>query len=57
MHIDKLGDIVNENNNTYHITIKMRLVDVTDNTYIDSMSCALVKTLMIKILSLKLMIM
>ena len=57
MHIDKLGDIVNENNNSYHITIKMRLVDVKDNTYIDSMSCALVKTLMIKILSLKLMIM
>ena len=56
MHIDKLGDMVNENN-TYHITIKMRPVDVKDNTYIDSMSCALVKTLMIKILSLKLMIM
>ena len=57
MHIDKLGDMVNENNNTYHITIKMRPVDVKDNTYIDSVSCALVKTLMIKILSLKLMIM
>ena len=36
MHIDKLGDMVNENNNTYHITIKMRPVDVKDNTYIDA---------------------
>ena len=36
MHIDKLDDIVNEYNNTYHQTIKMRPVDVRDNTYIDS---------------------
>ena len=36
MHIDKLDDIVNEYNNTYHQTIKMRPVDVKDNTYIDS---------------------
>ena len=56
MHIDKLGDIVNENNNTYHITIKMRLVDVKDNTYIDSMSCALREKLMKNILDLKLAI-
>ena len=32
--IDKLDDIVNEYNNTYHRTIKMKLVDVKDNTYI-----------------------
>ena len=37
MYIDKLDDIVNEYNNTYHRTIKMKLVDVKDNTYIDSM--------------------
>ena len=35
MYIDKLDDIVNEYNNTYHRTIKMKLVDVKDNTYID----------------------
>ena len=35
--IDKLNDIVKEYNNTYHRTIKMKPVDVKDNTYIDSM--------------------
>ena len=35
MYIDKLDDIVNECNNTYHRTIKMKPVDVKDNTYID----------------------
>ena len=34
--INKLDDIVNECNNTYHRTIKMNPVDVKDNTYIDS---------------------
>ena len=37
MYIDKSYDIVNEYNNTYHRTIKMKPVDVNDNTYIDSM--------------------
>ena len=37
MCIDKLVDIVNEYNNTYHRTIKMIPVDVKDNTYIDLM--------------------
>ena len=36
MYIDKLDDIVNEYNNTYHRTIKMKPVDIEDNTYIDS---------------------
>ena len=35
MYIDKLDDIVNEYNNTYHRTIKMKPVDVKDNKYID----------------------
>ena len=35
MYIDKLDDIVNEYNNTYHRTIKMKPVDVTSSTYID----------------------
>ena len=33
--IDKLDNIVNEYNNTYHRTIKMKPVDVKDNTYIN----------------------
>ena len=36
MYIDKLDDIVNKYNNTYHGTIKMKTVDVKWNTYIDS---------------------
>ena len=35
MYIDKLDDIVNEHNNTYHRTIKMRPIDVKDNTYVN----------------------
>ena len=37
VYINKLDDIVNEYSNTYHRTIKMKPVDVKDNTYIDSM--------------------
>ena len=37
MYIDKLDDIVNEYNNTCHRRIKMKPVDVKDNTYIGSM--------------------
>ena len=35
MYIDKLDDILNEYNNTYHRTIKIKPVDVKDNAYID----------------------
>ena len=35
MYIDKLEDIVNEYNNTYPRTIKMKPADVKDNAYID----------------------
>ena len=34
VYIDKLDDIVNEYNNTYHTTNKMKPIDVKDNTYI-----------------------
>ena len=34
VYIDKLDDIVNKYNNTYHRTIKMKPVDVKDNAYI-----------------------
>ena len=35
VHIDKLDGIVNKCNNTYRSTIKMKPVDVKNNTYID----------------------
>ena len=35
VYINKLDDIVGEYNDTYHITIKMKPVDVEDNTYIN----------------------
>ena len=35
VHIDKLDDIVDEYSNTKHRTIKMKPIDVKDNTYID----------------------
>ena len=34
IYIDKIDDIVNEHNNTYYTTIKMKPVGVKDNTYI-----------------------
>ena len=33
--MDKLDDIVNKYNNTYHRTIKMKLVDVKPSAYVD----------------------
>ena len=53
IYIGKLDDIVNKYNNTYYGTIKMKPVDVKSNTYI----LTLVKTLIVKILNLKLVIM
>ena len=35
VYIDKLDDIVKDYNKTYHTSIKMKPVDVKDNTYID----------------------
>ena len=35
VYINKVDDIVNGYNNTYHRTIKMKLADVKDNTYND----------------------
>ena len=35
-YINKLDDIVNKYNNTYHNIIKMKPVDIKSNTYIDS---------------------
>ena len=36
LYIDKLDDIVNKYNNTYHSTIKMKPADVKLNTYVES---------------------
>ena len=35
VYIDKLEDIINEYNNTYHTRIKMKPTDVKSSTYID----------------------
>ena len=35
VYIDKLDDIVNNYNNTYHRTIKVKRIDVKSSTYID----------------------
>ena len=35
VYFDTLDDIVNKYGNTYHSTIKMKLVDVKNNTYIN----------------------
>ena len=35
MYIDKLDDIVNEYNNAYHRTIKIKPIDLKDNAYIN----------------------
>ena len=35
VYIDKLYEIVNKYSNTYHSTIKIRLVNEKSNTYID----------------------
>ena len=36
VYIDKLDDIMDEYNNKYHTTIKMKPIDVKDNTYINT---------------------
>ena len=36
VYIDKLNAIVNKYNNKYHTTIKMKPIDVKDNTYINT---------------------
>ena len=35
MYIDKLADIINKYNNTYHSALKMKPVAVNSSTYID----------------------
>ena len=35
VYTDKLDDIVDEYNNTYHTTVKMKPADVKDNTHIN----------------------
>ena len=36
VYVNKLDDLVNEYNNTYHSTIKIKPVEVKSNTYINS---------------------
>ena len=50
--IDKLDDIVNKYNNTYHSTIKMKPSDVKSNTNIDSSQKINHKNLNLKLVTL-----
>ena len=52
LYIDKLDDIVNEYNNTFHRAITIKPIKVKDNTSIDS-----IKEVNDKVLNLKLLIM
>ena len=52
VYIDKLDDIVNKSNNTYHSTIKMKPVDVKSSTYFDSSKENMGKTLNLKLVIL-----
>ena len=36
LYIDKLDDVVDKNNNTYHSTIKVNPIDVKSSAYFDS---------------------
>ena len=36
VYIDKVDNIVNEYNDTYHRAIKMKPIDIKDNTYINT---------------------
>ena len=38
VYIEKLDDIVNEYNNTYHATIKMKPINVKDNIHINTLT-------------------
>ena len=53
-YIAKLDNIVNKYNNTYHRKIKLKTVDVKDNTYINFSKK--VNEVKLKILNLKLVI-
>ena len=57
VYINKLDDIANDLSNTYLRTIKMKPVDVKNNTYIDYCHSQWSCFLMIKILNLKSVIM
>ena len=52
VYVDRLYDVVNEYNNSYHRTIKMKPVDVKDNTHIDFKKEANIKILNLKLASM-----
>ena len=43
VYINKLDDIVNQYNHTYHSTIKMKPVDVKSSAYIDKKDIVILK--------------
>ena len=49
VYINKLDDIVNKYNNTYHSTIKMKPNDLKSGTYIDFAIEIMIRTLNLKL--------
>ena len=52
MYVDKLDNIVNKCNNTFHNTIKMKPVDIKSITNIDFGTKIMIKTLNFKLMSM-----
>ena len=53
MYIDKLDDIINEYNNTYHSTIQMKLGDIESSTYIKFDVNIITKIINLKVVFIK----
>ena len=53
MYIDKLDDIINEYNNTYHSTVQMKLGDIESSTYIKFDVNIITKIINLKVVFIK----
>ena len=52
VYIDVLNDIVNKYNNTVHRTIKIKPIDVTNDSYINIMEIQIKKVLNLKLMTI-----
>ena len=52
-YIDKLVDIVNEYNNTYHYTIKMMPIDAKSSTYLTLVQKIIIETINFKLVTMQ----
>ena len=51
VYVDKLDNIFNKYNSTYHRTVKIKPIDVTTNTYIDFSVKVIIKLLNLKLVT------